>query len=123
MCSVLNAFTAASVAALTNKYYLPLGGGTLNQYLLFVVIDLLFFICAFIYLTSGLIVAWKEKSPEHRYHEEALFLFRTDYLKAEYDQQDYGSHLYHFGISNFHVRCSPYFDGLVVWLFGYTLYV
>ena len=21
--------------------------------------------------TSGLIVAWKEKSPEHRYHEEA----------------------------------------------------
>lgn len=34
ICSVLNAFTAASVAALTNKYYLPLGGGTLNQYLL-----------------------------------------------------------------------------------------
>ena len=75
ICSVLNAFTAASVAALTNKYYLPLGGGTLNQYLLFVLIDLLFFICAFIYLTSGLIVAWKEKSPEHRYHEEALFFF------------------------------------------------
>ena len=75
ICSVLNAFTAASVAALTNKYYLSLGGGTLNQYLLFVVIDLLFFICAFIYLTSGLIVAWKVKSPEHRYHEEALFFF------------------------------------------------
>lgn len=75
ICSVWNAFTAASVAALTNKYYLPLGGGTLNQYLLFVLIDLLFFICAFIYLTSGLIVAWKEKSPEHRYHGEALFFF------------------------------------------------
>lgn len=75
ICSVLNAFTAASVAALTNKYYLPLGGGTLNQYLLFILIDLLFFICAFIYLTSGLIVAWKKKSPEHRYHEEALFFF------------------------------------------------
>lgn len=75
ICSVLNAFTAASVAALTNKYYLPLGGGTLNQYLLFVLIDLLFLICAFIYLSSSLIVAWKEKSPEHRYHEEALFFF------------------------------------------------
>ncbi len=75
MCSVLNAFTAASVAALTNKYYLSLGGGTLNQYLLFVVIDLLFFICAFIYLTSGLIVAWKVKSPEHRYKGENLFFF------------------------------------------------
>ncbi|MDO4677938.1 MAG: ABC transporter permease [Eubacteriales bacterium] len=75
ICSVLNAFTAASVATLTNKYYLPLGGGTLNQYLLFVLIDLLFLICAFIYLSSSLIVAWKEKSPEHRYHEEALFFF------------------------------------------------
>lgn len=75
ICSVLNAFTAASVAALTNKYYLTLGGGTLNQYLLFVVIDLLFFICAFIYLTSGLIVAWKVKSPEHRYKGENLFFF------------------------------------------------
>ncbi len=75
ICSVLNAFTAASVAALTNKYYLPLGGGTLNQYLLFVLIDLLFLICAFIYLSSSLIVAWKVKSPEHRYHEETLFFF------------------------------------------------
>ena len=93
MCSVLNAFTAASVAALTNKYYLPLGGGTLNQYLLFVVIDLLFFICAFIYLTSGLIVAWKEKSPEHRYHEEH-FSFSDRLPQAEIRQQDYGSHLY-----------------------------
>lgn len=75
ICSVWNAFTAASVAALTNKFYLPLGGGMLNQYLLFILIDLLFFICAFIYLTSSLIVAWKEKSPEHRYHGEALFFF------------------------------------------------
>ena len=75
ICSVLNAFTAANVAALKNKYYLPLGSGTLKQYLLFVLMDLLFFICALIYLISGLIVAWKEKSPEHRYHEEALFFF------------------------------------------------
>lgn len=75
ICSVMNAFTAASVAALTNKYYLSLGGGTLNQYLLFVLIDLLFFICALIYLASGIIVTWKERAPEHRYHEEALFFF------------------------------------------------
>ena len=75
ICSVLNAFIAASVAALTNKYYLPLGSGTLNQYLFFVLVDLLFFICAFIYIISGLIVAWKEKSPEHRYNGENLFFF------------------------------------------------
>lgn len=75
ICSVLNAFMAASVPALTNRYYLPLGNGMLNQYLLFVLVALLFFICAFIYLASSFIVTWKEKSPEHRYHEEALFFF------------------------------------------------
>ena len=62
ICSVLNAFSAASVAFLERKYYLHLGVGTLNQYLLFVLVNLLFFICALIYLTSGLIMAWKEAS-------------------------------------------------------------
>lgn len=75
VCSVLNAITAASVAALTNKYDLSLGSGTLNQCLLFVLIDLLFFICGLIYLASGFIVTWKERSPEHRYHDESLFFF------------------------------------------------
>ena len=74
-CSVLNAFMAASVPVLTNRYYLPLGNGMLRQYLLFVLIDLLFFICALIYLASSFIVTWKEKSPEHRYKEENLFFF------------------------------------------------
>ncbi len=73
--SLLNCLTAAGVVALTNKYYLPLGGGTLNQYLLFVLVDLLFFICSLIYLASGLIAKWKEKSPKHRYRKEALFFF------------------------------------------------
>ena len=71
----IECFYSSQRCSITNKYYLTLGGGTLNQYLLFVVIDLLFFICAFIYLTSGLIVAWKVKSPEHRYKGENLFFF------------------------------------------------
>lgn len=66
---------AARVPALTNRYYLALGGGMLNQYLLFVLSDLLFFICALIYLAISFIVMWKEKSPKHRYHDEALFFF------------------------------------------------
>ena len=70
ICSVLHAFLAASVPALTNQYYLPLHGGILNQYLVFVLIDLLFFICALIYLASGLIAAWKVKSLKHRYREK-----------------------------------------------------
>lgn len=52
-----------------------MGAGTVNQYLLFVLVDLIFFICALIYLASNFIVVWKEKSPEHRYKGENLFFF------------------------------------------------
>lgn len=70
--SALNAFMAASVPLFTNQYYLA---GTINQYMMFILIDLLFFIYALIYLTGNFIVAWKEKSPEHRYNGENLFFF------------------------------------------------
>ncbi len=73
--SVLNAFMAASVPLFTNKYYLSWGTGTINQYMMFILIDLLFFICALVYLTGNFIIAWKEKSPEHRYNGENLFFF------------------------------------------------
>lgn len=75
ICSALNACIAASVPAFINQYYLVLGAGTINQYLLFVLVDLIFFICSLIYLASSFIVAWKEKSPEHRYKGENLFFF------------------------------------------------
>lgn len=75
VCSVLNALTEASVPSLMNQYSLPLGAGTVNQYLLFVLVDLIFFICALIYLASNFIIAWKEKSPEYRYKGENLFFF------------------------------------------------
>jgi len=75
VCAALNTWMAASVPSLVNQYYLPLGGGTVNQYLLFVLVDLIFFIYALIYLASSFIVAWKEKSPEYRYQGENLFFF------------------------------------------------
>ena len=75
VCAVLNACIAASVPVLVNQYYLPLGAGTVNQYLLFILVDLIFFICSLIYLASSFIVAWKDKSPEHRYKGESLFFF------------------------------------------------
>ena len=75
ICAVLNACIAASVPALINQYYLPLGAGTVNQYLLFILVDLIFSICSLIYLASSFIVAWKEKSPEHRYKCANLFFF------------------------------------------------
>ncbi len=75
ICSALNACIAAGVPALINRYYLPLGAGTVNQYLLFVLVDLIFFICSLIYLAGSFIAEWKEKSPEHRYKGENLFFF------------------------------------------------
>ena len=75
MHTVLNTVMAASVPALTSRYYLALGAGAINQYLLFLLIDLLFFICCVIYLSSSFIVAWKAKAPEHRYKGENLFFF------------------------------------------------
>ncbi len=75
VCAVLNALLAASVPSLTRQYYLPLHGGIFNQYLLFILVDLLFLICALIYLASSFLVAWKVKSPGHRYKNENLFFF------------------------------------------------
>lgn len=74
-CSVPNAFLAAWVPALIRKYYLPMGDGTVNQYLLFVLASLIFTVCALIYLAGSFILAWKEKSPKHRYQNENLFFF------------------------------------------------
>ncbi len=74
-CAVPNACMAASVPSLINRYDLPLGAGTVNQYLLFMLGDLIFFICSLIYLASSFIIAWKERSPEHRYKGENLFFF------------------------------------------------
>ena len=71
----LNTLVAASVPVLNSRYFLGLGGGAVNQYLLFVLVDLIFLICALLYLVSSFIVAWKEGSPEHRYKDENLFFF------------------------------------------------
>lgn len=73
--SLLNAFAAANVPALTRKYWIPWGSGTIRQYLVFVLADLLFSICALICLAGNFIAAWKERSPEHRYRNENLFFF------------------------------------------------
>lgn len=71
----LNTLAAASVPMLNSRYLLALGGGAINQYLLFVLVDLIFLICVLIYLVSSFIVAWKEGKPEHRYKGENLFFF------------------------------------------------
>lgn len=112
VCTVLNTVMAASVPALTSRYYLALGAGAINQYLLFLLIDLLFFICCVIYLSSSFIVAWKAKAPEHRYKGEKSVLFWADYIQTEYYQQDYDADLCNLSACNFYVYCSPHSGGM-----------
>lgn len=73
VCTILNTFVSASVPALVKEYTLSFETHTIYQYLLFVLIELLFCICCFFYLVSRFIIFWKEKSPEHRYTNETLF--------------------------------------------------
>ncbi len=73
--SVPNTLLAASVPAMMGRYELALGAGMVNQYLVFVVVNLLFILCAVIYLAAGALAAWKARAPEHRYRGENLFFF------------------------------------------------
>ena len=75
ICAMFQTLFAASVPSVQNQYYLSMGTGTNNQYMMFVLGNLLFIICAVIYLTNTMLVAWKEHSPEHRYRNQNLFFY------------------------------------------------
>lgn len=73
--SLINTGFAASVPVIQSTYMLSSGAGTLNSYLVFLLVYVIFFICCTIYLASHLISEWKEKSPEHQYRGTNLFFF------------------------------------------------
>lgn len=73
--SLINIVFAACVPITQRIYYISSGAGTLNSYLLFLLVDISFWICCIIYLASSLIFEWKEKSIEHKYKGVNLFLF------------------------------------------------
>ena len=72
LCSTLG---AASVAFVQREFYLSLGAGMMNQYLMFLVADVLFLICVVICLMSRAIGLWKEKAKAHTYSGCKLFFF------------------------------------------------
>ena len=82
--SLINTGFAASVPIIQNTYMLVIGAGTLNSYMMFLLVDVAFWICCIIYLVSNLLSEWKEKSSKRKYRGTNLFFFWTDYFKAEY---------------------------------------
>lgn len=75
VCALFQTLFAAIVPSMQNKYYLSMGTGTVNEYMLFVLGNLLFAINAVIYLANTVLIAWKEQSPEHRYRNQNLFFY------------------------------------------------
>lgn len=73
--AVVNALFAVNVPGMKDRYMLAFGDGTVNQYLMFVLADLIIIICAIIYLAGGYLEAWKENSPAVKYKGENLFFF------------------------------------------------
>ena len=73
--AVCNAISAACVPGMRSAYLLSYGAGVTNQYIMFVLADLLYVICGVIYLASAMLVIRKNRSPEHRYCGENLFFY------------------------------------------------
>ena len=73
--AVCNAISAACVPGMRSAYLLSYGAGVTNQYIMFVLADLLYVICGVIYLASAMLVIRKNSSPERRYHRENLFFY------------------------------------------------
>ena len=73
--AVCNAISAACVPGMRSTYLLSYGAGVTNQYIMFVLADLLYVICEVIYLASAMLVIRKNSSPERRYHRENLFFY------------------------------------------------
>lgn len=73
--SLINACFAASVPKIQKDYLLSFHAGIINEYLMYLFVDLVYLICSLIYLASSFIIAWKEQSPTHKYKKENLFFF------------------------------------------------
>lgn len=73
--SLASACAATVVSPVSMDFYLPTGAGTLNQYMMFLIADIIYFICALIYLANDGICMIKERFPKIRYRGENLFLF------------------------------------------------
>ena len=73
--ALINTVFAASVPMMQQMYYLAADDGTLRLYLLYLLFDVIFFICCVIYLAGNLLREWKERFPACRYKGCNLFFF------------------------------------------------
>lgn len=116
VCALLQILSAASVPAVQNQYYLAMGTGTVNQYMMFVLGNLLFVICVVIYLANTVLITWKERSPEHRYHNQNLFFYGQITTKLSTTNQTMTLICATLVLAIFLLMAAPVLLG---WAFGY----
>lgn len=116
LCAIVNTICAASVPALTKTYTLPFHDGILKQYLLFLLVDLLFCICSFIYLFNSILSAWKNRSLDYRYRGENLFFFGQIQSKLNTTSKTMSIISMTLMLSIFLFLCAPV---LIRWSFGF----
>ena len=71
--AIINTVFSVLTPRLQTNYMISLGNGTINQYLLFVIVDLVFIICCIIHLVSSYLLYWKDKSLKNKYTGLNLF--------------------------------------------------
>ena len=120
LCSTLG---TASVAYVQREFYLSLGAGMMNQYLMFLVADVLFLICAVICLMSRAIGLWKEKAKSVYIQWLPSFLFWAASLEAcDYDENNVG-HLHDICCSSIPVCVSAAALSMELWVSGFAFHV
>lgn len=73
--SVIAAVFASQIPSMNMKYYLNMGRGMENQYMMFVLFDLVFAVSILFFFLSSLLTGLKNRYPKLKYHQENLFFF------------------------------------------------
>ncbi len=71
--AIINTIFSVLTPRLQSDYMISLGSGTINQYLLFVIVNLVFIICCIIHIVNSYLVYWKDKSLKNKYSGLNLF--------------------------------------------------
>lgn len=111
-----NCIVTIQFPKLTLYYFVKLGVGTINQYLIFTIGNLIFFVFFFIYLISVFIIKLKEKYPKYKYNNENLFFLGQITSKLNTTSKTMSLICITLSISIILFICSPI---LINWSTGY----
>lgn len=75
ICSIIHIVTVACVPKMQQNFVFFGGAGALNEFMMFLLADLIFLVCALMYLAGSMITVWKEHFPHCKYAGTNLFFF------------------------------------------------